>query len=96
MQLGFVGLGKMGMNMVERLIKGGHEVVAYARTAETVARAEALGAKGANSLARLAGGLTAPRAVWLMVPAGDTTTQVLDELLPHLSPGDIVIDGGNS
>ena len=96
MQLGFVGLGKMGMNMVERLIKGGHEIVAYARTAATVSKAEALGAKGVNSLARLAGSLSAPRAVWLMVPAGETTTQVLEELLPHLAAGDIVIDGGNS
>ena len=96
MQLGFVGLGKMGMNMVERLLKDGHEVVAYARTAETVAKAGALGAMGVDNLARLAGALRPPRAVWLMVPAGDPTTQVLADLLGHLSPGDIVIDGGNS
>src|SRR5262245_35960488 len=96
MQLGFVGLGKMGMNMVEKLLLGGHEVVANARSADSIAKAEALGAKGAGSLALLSGALRVPRAVWLMVPAGDATTQVLEDLLPHLSSGDIVIDGGNS
>ncbi|HEY3174841.1 MAG TPA: decarboxylating 6-phosphogluconate dehydrogenase [Candidatus Polarisedimenticolia bacterium] len=96
MQLGFVGLGKMGGFMVQRLLGGGHEIVAYVRTAETVRKAEALGARGAHSLADLARALAPPRAVWVMVPAGDAVTQVIEDLLPHLSKGDVIIDGGNS
>jgi 6-phosphogluconate dehydrogenase len=96
MRLGFVGLGKMGGFMVQRLTAGGHEVIAYARTAASVKKAEATGARGAASLADLAGALTPPRVVWLMVPAGDTVTQVIADLLPHLSAGDILVDGGNS
>src|SRR5437773_2111186 len=70
MQLGFVGLGRMGLNMVTRLVRGGHQVVAYDRSVEAVARAEAAGARGASSLDALVAALTAPRAVWVMVPAG--------------------------
>src|SRR3970282_206670 len=96
MQLGFIGLGKMGGFMVQRLLGGGHKIVAYVRTAETVKKAEALGARGAYSLPALARARTPPRAVWVMVPAGDAVTQVIEDLLPHLSKGDVIIDGGNS
>ena len=71
MQLGFVGLGRMGLNMVTRLIRGGHQIVAYDRSADAVARAETAGARGVSSLEALAQALDAPRAVWVMVPAGD-------------------------
>ena len=71
MQLGFVGLGRMGLNMVTRLIRGGHQIVAYDRSADAVARAETAGARGVSSLEALAQALDAPRAVWGMVPAGD-------------------------
>jgi 6-phosphogluconate dehydrogenase len=96
MRLGFVGLGKMGGFMVQRLAAGGHEVVAYARSETSVKKAEATGARGASSLAELAAALAPPRVVWLMVPAGDTVTQVIGDLLPHLEAGDILVDGGNS
>ncbi|HKY31741.1 MAG TPA: decarboxylating 6-phosphogluconate dehydrogenase [Candidatus Polarisedimenticolia bacterium] len=96
MQLGFVGLGKMGSSMVERLLAGGHQVAAYALSEESVRKVEALGASGASSLAELAGRLSCPRSIWIMVPAGDPVTQVIDDLLPHLSPGDVLVDGGNS
>ena len=71
MQLGFVGLGKMGLNMVTRLVAGGHEIVAYDRDASATARAEAAGARGAATLDALVSALSPPRAVWVMVPAGD-------------------------
>jgi 6-phosphogluconate dehydrogenase len=96
MQVGLIGLGKMGGFMVQRLLGGGHEVVTYARTAETVKKTEALGARGAYSLAELVRVLAPPRAVWVMVPAGDAVTQVIEDLLPLLSKGDVIIDGGNS
>jgi len=96
MQLGMVGLGKMGGFMVERLLGGGHEVVAYARTPETVKKIEAKGARGANSLKQLAASLEAPRVIWLMVPAGKAVSQVIDDLTPHLREGDLIVDGGNS
>jgi len=96
MQLGLIGLGKMGGFMAERLVRGGHEVVAYARSAESVKKAEGFGAKGARDLPSLCGMLATPRAIWLMVPAGATVTEVIEGLLPHLTQGDILIDGGNS
>jgi len=96
MQLGFVGLGKMGGFMVQRLLKGGHQVIANARSAESVDKAIALGARGAYTLEELARHLDAPRVIWLMVPAGGAVTQVIGDLVPHLSPGDILVDGGNS
>ena len=96
MELAMVGLGKMGLNMSTRLVRGGHRVVGYARTAETVESAVKLGAEGAHSLEEAVGKLSAPRIVWLMVPAGDVTYNTIEKLSGLLSTGDIVIDGGNS
>jgi 6-phosphogluconate dehydrogenase len=96
MQLGFVGLGRMGLNMVTRLIRGGHTVVAYDRSADAVARAEAAGAKGAASLEALLAGLAAPRAVWVMVPSGEPTETTVAALANLMSSGDTIIDGGNT
>ena len=95
MRIGMIGLGRMGANMVRRLIKGGHECVVYDRSVDAVKGSVAQGAKGASSLAELVAGLTAPRAVWIMVPAG-IVDSVLAELRPLLKKGDILIDGGNS
>ena len=96
MQLGMVGLGRMGGNMTRRLLRGGHEVVAYDRDSEAVGRAEKDGAGGASTLRELVAGLRAPRAVWVMVPAGEVTERTIDELAGSLMPGDTVIDGGNT
>jgi 6-phosphogluconate dehydrogenase len=96
MDLAMIGLGKMGGNMMLRLLKGGHRVVAYARSAESVHAAQAKGADGAHSLDEVVAKLKPPRVVWLMIPAGEATETALHELLNRLSPGDIVIDGGNS
>ena len=96
MELAMVGLGKMGLNMSTRLVRGGNRVVGYARTAETVASAVKLGAEGAHSLEEAVGKLSAPRIVWLMVPAGEVTYNTIEKLSGLLSTGDIVIDGGNS
>ena len=96
MQLGFVGLGKMGMNMVTRLARGGHEVVAFDRSADAVAHVAAVGAVGVGSLDALVQGLVAPRAVWIMVPAGAPTESTVAALGELLSPGDTIIDGGNT
>jgi 6-phosphogluconate dehydrogenase len=96
MELGIVGLGRMGGGMAARLAGGGHRVVGYARTPASVAAAVADGAVGASSLQDLVAQLARPRAVWLMVPAGDPTDQYVAELLRQLSPGDTLIDGGNS
>jgi 6-phosphogluconate dehydrogenase len=91
-----IGLGRMGANMTTRLIRGGHTVVAYDRDAAAVQRSAADGATGASSLADLVAKLSAPRAVWIMVPAGDPTDSTIGELLGLLQPGDAIIDGGNS
>ncbi len=96
MQLGMVGLGRMGGNMTRRLLRGGHEVVAYDRDREAVGRVEKDGATGASTLRELSAGLRAPRAVWVMVPAGDVTERTIDDLAESLLPGDTVIDGGNT
>jgi 6-phosphogluconate dehydrogenase len=96
MQIGFVGLGRMGLNMVTRLIRGGHAVVAYDRSADAVARAEAAGAKGVSTLEALIEGLAAPRAVWVMVPSGDATESTVTTLGRLLAAGDAIIDGGNT
>jgi 6-phosphogluconate dehydrogenase len=96
MQLGFVGLGRMGLNMVTRLARAGHTVVAYDRSPQAVARAAAAGATGAASLEALVSTLAAPKAIWLMVPAGDATESTVNALAALLSASDIVIDGGNS
>jgi len=96
MELGFVGLGKMGLNMVTRLRRGGHRIVAFDRAFQAVARAEEVGADGADSLADLVAKLTAPRAVWIMVPAGAPTESTVTSLGELLSDGDVIIDGGNT
>jgi 6-phosphogluconate dehydrogenase len=96
MTLGFVGLGRMGLNMVTRLTRGGHEVVAYDRSADAVARAVAAGAVGTASLEALVAGLIRPRAIWVMVPAGDPTESTVASLGGLLSKDDVVVDGGNS
>jgi 6-phosphogluconate dehydrogenase len=96
MQLGFVGLGRMGLNMVTRLVRGGHTVVAYDRSADAVARANAAGAKGVSTLEALIEGLAAPRAVWVMVPSGDPTESTVSALGRLLAAGDTIIDGGNT
>jgi len=96
MQLGFVGLGKMGLNMVTRLERGGHDIVAFDRSAEAITKAEAVKASGAGSLDDLVKALKAPRHVWVMVPAGDPTESTIDALSKLLAPGDVIIDGGNT
>jgi 6-phosphogluconate dehydrogenase len=95
MQLGMVGLGRMGANMTTRLLRGGHELVVFDLNEEAVHAAEAEGAVAASSLEDLAAKLTPPRAAWLMLPVA-IVDRVLKELVPHFSPGDVVIDGGNS
>lgn len=96
MELGMVGLGKMGANMTTRLLKGGHQMVVYNRDLTKVKVLVEGGAIGAESLEDLANKLTAPRAVWIMVTAGDPTEATIKALMSILSSGDIVIDGGNS
>jgi 6-phosphogluconate dehydrogenase len=95
MQIGMIGLGRMGAAMVRRLMKGGHSFVVYARTASAMTDLVNDGAVGSSSLPALVLALKAPRTVWLMVPAG-AVDALLDELLPLLAEGDTVIDGGNS
>jgi 6-phosphogluconate dehydrogenase len=96
MEIGFVGLGKMGMNMVTRLQRGKHQVVAYDRQASLITQAQQQGSKGASSLAELASQLSPPRAVWLMVPSGTATEETIQAVAAHLQSGDIIIDGGNT
>ncbi len=96
MELGMVGLGKMGANMTVRLVQGGHRVVGYARTKSVVDAVVAQGAAGADSLASLVGQLTPPRVVWLMIPSGAPVDQTLEALRPLLARGDMIVDGGNS
>ena len=96
MELAMIGLGKMGLNMATRLVRGGHRVVGHARTAESVEAAVKLGAEGAQSLEEAVGKLSAPRIVWLMIPAGKITDATIEGLSNLLSKADIVIDGGNS
>src|SRR5262249_16081570 len=95
MQLGMIGLGRMGANMVHRLIAGGHQCVVFDRSAKAVDELARAKAVGASSIADLVKKLETPRAVWLMVPAAVVDTTIND-LLPHLTPGDMLIDGGNS
>jgi 6-phosphogluconate dehydrogenase len=95
MQLGMIGLGRMGANMVRRLLRGGHQCVAYDRSAEAVKALAAEGATGATALDDFVKKLTKPRAVWLMVPAA-IVDKMLDQLVPLLEKDDILIDGGNS
>ena len=96
MQIGMVGLGKMGLNMARRLVQGGHQVVAFSVDREAYAEARQHGIETRDSLADLVGALAAPRAVWMMVPSGSATDQVASELSTLLTAGDVVIDGGNT
>ena len=96
MDIGFIGLGKMGMNMVTRLSQGGHRVVAYDRSADLITQAESKGATGATSLEDLVSKLHKPRAVWVMVPSGEPTEETIRHLSTILDKDDIVIDGGNT
>src|ERR671932_962025 len=96
MQLGFVGLGRMGGNMVHRLVRGGHEVVAYNRSPGPVQEAVRHGATGASSLQDLVARLPAPRNIWLMLPAGGVTDDYLNQLMEVCQPGDLFVDGANS
>ena len=95
MQLGMIGLGRMGGDMVRRLLEKGHECVVFDRSSEAVAALREEGAVGAGTLEEFFARLAKPRSVWLMVPAA-VVDDALDGLLPYLEPGDVVIDGGNS
>ncbi|MBI5565743.1 MAG: decarboxylating 6-phosphogluconate dehydrogenase [Chloroflexi bacterium] len=96
MQIGLIGLGKMGLNIATRLMRHGHSVAAYDANEAAIQAAQTAGAIGAHSLAELVQALTPPRSIWLMVPAGDATEQLIAALTPLLQPGDTLIDGGNS
>jgi len=96
MQIGMIGLGKMGGNMAERLARGGHTVMAFDRDAAAVRGAADRGSTGAESIEALAAALAAPRVVWLMVPSGNPTEETLTLVSKHLTAGDILVDGGNS
>lgn len=96
MKIGFIGLGKMGANMVERLLNDKHEIVVYNRSHDKVVDAEKKGAIGSSSLEELVNKLPEQKIVWLMVPSGDPVDQNIEELLKYLKSGDIIIDGGNS
>src|SRR5438093_8350978 len=96
MELGMIGLGRMGANMTERLVLGGHRVISYDRSAEAIQRVVDKGAVGSRSLADFVQQLSQPRAAWLMVPSGDPVDQTIEQLLPQLAKGDVIIDGGNS
>jgi 6-phosphogluconate dehydrogenase len=96
MKLAMIGLGRMGANMVRRLMRGGHEAVVFDRSPESVKQLAGEGAAPAASLDELAAKLPAPRVVWIMVPAGEPTERVVSDLGEVLSSGDIIIDGGNS
>jgi 6-phosphogluconate dehydrogenase len=96
MELGIIGLGRMGANMAERILLGGHRVVSYDQSPEAIQRVVDKGAQGAHSLADFVKQLSQPRAIWLMVPSGDPVDQTIEQLLPNLAKGDVIIDGGNS
>jgi 6-phosphogluconate dehydrogenase len=96
MELGMIGLGRMGANMTERLVMSGHRVISFDRSPEAIQRVVDIGAVGAHSLADFVKQLSLPRAIWLMVPSGDPVDQTIEQLLPNLAKADILIDGGNS
>src|ERR1700728_898347 len=96
MQLGMVGLGRMGANLVRRLMRDGHHCVVYDVNPQAVQDLEQDGATGASSMADFVAKLTAPRAAWVMVPAGDITAKTIEELAALMEQGDTIIDGGNS
>ncbi len=96
MELGMIGLGRMGGNMAQRLVSGGHRVVTYDRDTAAVTASQGFGGEGASSLEDVVSRLAAPRALWIMVPAGQPTEDTIDELARMLSPGDAILDGGNA
>ena len=96
MELGIVGLGRMGANMARRLMRDGHEIVAYDVNPEAVSQLAGAGAEAASSLEEMASKLSAPRSVWIMVPAGEITEQTVDAVAAVLESGDAIVDGGNS
>jgi 6-phosphogluconate dehydrogenase len=96
MELGIIGLGRMGSNMAVRLLKGGHRVIGNARTKESVDRIVEKGAEGAYTLDELVTKLNSPRVIWLMIPAGTPVDKTIQALIPKVDQGDIIIDGGNS
>ena len=96
MEIGMIGLGRMGGNMVQRLLNGGHRVVTYDRSAEAVVASQSQGAIGVSSIEELVKTLTAPKAVWVMLPIGQPTEDTINSLIPLLSAGDTVLDGGNA
>ncbi len=96
MELGMIGLGRMGGNMAQRLVAGGHRVVTYDRDAEAVTASQGFGGEGASSLEDVVSQLAVPRALWIMVPAGQPTEDTIDDLAKLLSPGDVILDGGNA
>jgi 6-phosphogluconate dehydrogenase len=96
MELGMVGLGRMGLNMTIRLVRGGHRVVGFNRHPEPIAEAAKAGAVPSHSLAELVKHLAAPRVVWLMIPAGAPVDETIEALVPMLARGDLIVDGGNS
>ncbi|MCC6141135.1 MAG: decarboxylating 6-phosphogluconate dehydrogenase [Nitrospira sp.] len=96
MELGFIGLGKMGMNMVTRLRRDNHRVVVFDRSADLVKQAEGQGCVAASSLAEMIGKLAAPRTVWIMVPSGAPTEETVTAVAALLQPGDTIVDGGNT
>ena len=96
MKIGFIGLGRMGANMVRRLLRDGHQVVAFNRSPEKTREIAGEGAEPSFSIAELVEKLEKPRVVWIMVPAGDATEAQIHELLEHLEPGDTIVDGGNT
>src|SRR5215510_3643432 len=96
MELGMIGLGRMGANMTERLLRAGHRITVYDIDSAAIQRAAAFGAIGSPSIEALVRALQPPKAIWLMVPAGEVIERTLNELAPFLQKGDMVIDGGNS
>jgi len=96
MQLGMVGLGRMGANMTRRLMRGGHQLVVSDLSADAVKQLAGEGAGGSSSLEDLIAKLTPPRAVWIMVPAGGPTETTVQRLAQHMQAGDAILDGGNS
>jgi 6-phosphogluconate dehydrogenase len=96
MELGLTGLGRMGAGMARRWLRGGHRVVVNNRSPDPIKELETDGAVGAYSVEALVGALAAPRAIWIMLPAGDVTEKMIATLMPLLTPGDTIIDGGNT
>ena len=96
MKLGMIGLGRMGANMAQRLMRGGHDVIGLDAQREARQAFETQGGRSVESIAALLQDLPSPRVIWLMLPAGDITQAMIDELLPLLKPGDTLVDGGNS